>query len=388
MTRLLIDATPVGPEAKGVGRYAYHVCLQLATRLPQDWSLQALIHQEALRLFPPGFSGELTVVPRTSEVAGAVLSLRKCVRKAQPQILLKTHESAGYVAGVPTVTICHDIDRLILEAQKARRHPLRSLIDGAKLRLRRRALQNSDFVICNSQFTRSAVQRYYRIPAGKTAVAYCAVDPRFYEFSTTVDKTEVRRRYGVRGFILALATGDPRENHQALPAIAARLGALNVPVCLLIAGTRPGRPYVDELRSRFRDVGLAEGRNYIFESFLGADRFSELVELYASADFYLDLSLHEGFGMQLAEAMACGTTCITSPNGALAEIGDGHVVFADPTNPGSVAEAIRNSYESRLHLRDNSEQVRYTHKFCWDDTGKVIAEVLLRLAAGARKSAA
>src|SRR5450631_2469077 len=169
MPRLLIDAIQVSAEAKGVGRYAYHVCLQLAARLPEDWSLQIIIPREEVGLFPLGFRGQLIPVRKTSEIVSAVFNLRKQVKKLRPQILLKTHEGAGYVAGVPTVIICHDIDELIFEAQGTTRPLSRQLIDGAKQYLRRRALQRSDFIICNSQFTRNGVHHYYRVPNHKTA---------------------------------------------------------------------------------------------------------------------------------------------------------------------------------------------------------------------------
>jgi glycosyltransferase involved in cell wall biosynthesis len=134
------------------------------------------------------------------------------------------------------------------------------------------------------------------------------------------------------------------------------------------------------MREHFQKLGLVEGEHFIFESFLDKDRFSDLVGLYTAADFYLELSLHEGFGMQLVEAMACGTTCITSSNGALAEISSSHAIFIDPTSVESIATALKISYETKLHLRDNHKQVLYTRKFSWDAMGQIVAGTLLKLA--------
>jgi glycosyltransferase involved in cell wall biosynthesis len=380
MPRLLIDATPVNAQAKGVGRYAYHVCLQLAARLPQDWSLHVLIHRGERNLFPTNFRGELIPMRELPEIVSGMFALKSQVRRLHADILLKTHESTGHVAGTPTVTICHDIDALIVEAQGVQRSLARRLIDGSKHSLRHHALKTSEFVICNSEFTRVGVEHYYKIPEVKTTVAYCAVDPRFYETSRTADKEGVCRKYGVLNYVLTFATGDPRENFKSLPAIAERLTQLGVATCLLVAGVKSGSSYATELRTQFRTRGLIEKKHFVFESFLGADRFDELAAIYTAADFYLELSLHEGFGMQLAEAMACGTTCITSPRGALAEVGDGHAIFIEPTDVENIAQTVKTAYENKLHLRDNQEQVRYTHKFSWDVMGKVVAEVLLNLA--------
>ena len=166
-----------------------------------------------------------------------------------------------------------------------------------------------------------------------------------------------------------------------LPAIAQKLKEFEVQACLLIAGIRNSSPYVAELLARFAELGLLEGKHFVLETFLGADRFSDLVSLYTAADFYLELSLHEGFGMQLAEAMACGTTCVTSPNGALAEVSGGYGVFIDPGSSENIAGALKTSYDQKLHLRDYHEQVAYTRKFSWDSMGEVVAGVLLKMAA-------
>src|SRR5262249_34098932 len=143
---------------------------------------------------------------------------------------------------------------------------------------------------------------------------------------------------------------------------------------------RPTSAYVSELRNRFHELNLIEGKHFILESFLGADCFSDLVALYTAADFYLELSLHEGFGMQLAEAMACGTTCITSPNGALAEVGGGHTTFINPASVESIALGIKRSYETKLHMRNNDKQIAYTRKFSWDEMGKIVSGVLIKVA--------
>ena len=380
MPRLLIDATASLANPKGVGRYAYHVCLQMAQRLPRDWTIHVLVNRGNESLFPPDFRAEVASIRQRSEIASAFLVIPREVRRLGSEIVLKTYEGAGFVPGVRMVTICHDIDKLIARAQGPT-NAVRSAINAYKRYLRRRALQQSEYVVCNSQFTRAAVQEHYGIPACRTGVAYCAVDPRFYELSQSVDAAAVRKKYGIARFILAFATGDSRENFRLLPSIASHLTKLGLDACFLVAGLRPGAPYVSALRAEFRRRGLSEGQHFACEEFLGTDRFGELVELYTAADFYLELSLHEGFGMQLIEAMACGTTCISSPRGALSEIGNRYVLFAGPESASEIALAVRNAYERKEHLRDNREQVQYTRQYSWDRAGSAVADVLMRVAA-------
>ena len=78
--------------------------------------------------------------------------------------------------------------------------------------------------------------------------------------------------------------------------------------------------------------------------------------------------------------MACGTTCITSSNGALAEVSGGFANLIDPTSSENIAKTFKESYEANQHLRDNHEQVAYTRKFSWDAMGEIVAGILLKLA--------
>jgi glycosyltransferase involved in cell wall biosynthesis len=381
MPRLLIDGTPVVPNPKGVGRYAYNLCLQLSKRLPEDWSLQILINRGSVSVFPEELRAELIPVEQVSELTRAFFVIPKQVNRLKPHVLLKTNDSAGHVRRTPTVTVCHDIDDFIVAAQGGSRSLFRSALDTCKRYYRRQALQRSDFVVCNSEFTREAVRAQYGIQHSKTAVAYCAVDPRFPKISSATDQAAVRRRYLVTSYVLAFATGDPRENSRCYPALAARMAGLGLNTCLLIAGIRHGAPYANALRAEFMRLGLIEGRHFVFEEFLGEDRFRDLAELYTAADFYLELSLHEGFGMQLIEAMACGTTCISSPRGALAEIGNKFVFLVDPTNVDEIASTVKRTYEGKLHLRDNYEQVQYANTYSWERAGNTVAEILLQVVA-------
>jgi glycosyltransferase involved in cell wall biosynthesis len=382
MPRLLIDGTPIQPNPKGVGRYAQQVCSRLGALLPADWTIDLLVEQPSAELFSKDSRLNVIVVPARSELYRGLILFPRYARKLRSQIFLKTNESAGRIAGLPTVAVCHDIDELIWKAQEGKVGGFRRALDHGKQWFRRRALRECNFVLCNSDFIREAVQRRYGIPAETTRVAHCAVDERFYDLSRLTDRDAVRRKYGVERFILVFATGDPRENFNAYPAIAARMMEIGLNTCLLVAGVNKNAEYGHSLREKFVARGLEEGRDFVLEEFLGATRFSDLVDLYTAADFYSELSLHEGFGMQLVEAMACGTTCVSSPNGALREVGDRYALFVDPTDASAVANCFKQAYENEQEKRDNAEQVRYTHKFSWAQTARTVAEALMKAASG------
>jgi glycosyltransferase involved in cell wall biosynthesis len=67
----------------------------------------------------------------------------------------------------------------------------------------------------------------------------------------------------------------------------------------------------------------------------------DLPPLYAACEVLVYPSLHEGFGLQAAEGLACGAPLVVSDGGALPEIaGDSAVIFP-AGDAKACAEAIR-----------------------------------------------
>ncbi|MEA3075630.1 MAG: hypothetical protein QOF60_538 [Actinomycetota bacterium] len=73
-----------------------------------------------------------------------------------------------------------------------------------------------------------------------------------------------------------------------------------------------------------------------------------LVDLYRGADLFVFPSLAEGFGLPVAEALACGTPAIASDRTSLPELLPTDALF-DPTDPSAIARAIERALTDRHH---------------------------------------
>lgn len=67
---------------------------------------------------------------------------------------------------------------------------------------------------------------------------------------------------------------------------------------------------------------------------------AQLQALYQGATGFLYISLMEGFGLPILEAMASGCPVVTSNRSSMPEIAGEAAIFVDPSNPDHIAEGI------------------------------------------------
>lgn len=376
MPRLLIDGTALSPAAKGVGRYSYHLIDGLTHRLDAQWSMTVLFTESPA----PTFTGPNKVVcryiPRVPELVRSLAVVPAAAVMLRSDVVLAPMDGTTRSAGRPRITVVHDIFELLDIASNGARRT--GFVAAVRRCLYDRNLRTAAAVICNSKFTaREAIQRHGLNPRN-VHLGYCGVDERFYDKGGPSASDCWPEIAGWKGYVLTFATGDPREGSDLCPRIWAEVRRAIPDVGLIVAGAHFGSVYVEKLRAGFRREGLTEGRDVAFLPFLAEAEFAKLLALYRDADFYLELSRHEGFGMQLAEAMATGTTCISSAAGALGETDGGFALMVEPPDAGTFAAAIVDAYRQSLHRRDNSEQVAHTRKFNWHDVADTVAAELFR----------
>jgi glycosyltransferase involved in cell wall biosynthesis len=106
-----------------------------------------------------------------------------------------------------------------------------------------------------------------------------------------------------------------------------------------------------------------------------------LVKIYNAADVYVHPAMYEGFGLQVAEAMACGTPVIAFNNTSIPEVVGQAGVLIDTGNTNGFVSALKDllmDESLRVQLRRRGlEQVR---KFTWDRYVRKILNIYKELA--------
>ena len=102
----------------------------------------------------------------------------------------------------------------------------------------------------------------------------------------------------------------------------------------LVGGTSSFE-YLKALRSFIADLGLADDVRLV-----GEVSDAALAAYFGAADVYLSLSVHEGFGVPLVEAMAAGVPVVARRAGAVAETVGAAALLLDSADHAYVAAAL------------------------------------------------
>ena len=213
------------------------------------------------------------------------------------------------------------------------------------------------------------------VNASSIRIAPCAPGADFYKISQKINREDVWKKLRMpHGYILIFYTGDPRENIEIAPETYDTIVKAGIPCGLVVAGVREkDKPYLNQLFS-----GFPWSDQVRIVPFLGVSKVVELAEIYTGALVYLEPSLHEGFGMQVVEAMSCGVPVVSSNRGALPEVVSNAALLVDPVNVSKISEALiavlsDNNLKDKL-IRRGYKRASY---FNWEKTTKIIFDGLI-----------
>ncbi len=123
--------------------------------------------------------------------------------------------------------------------------------------------------------------------------------------------------------------------HQLVKALWAYRRLYDPKARLHLVGSTPSRTYLNALRSYIQDLGLTEAVRIS-----GEVSDNALAAHYAEADIFLSLSVHEGFGVPLVEAMKAGLPVVALAEGAVSGTVAQAGLLINRTEPSYVAGVV------------------------------------------------
>jgi FkbM family methyltransferase len=155
--------------------------------------------------------------------------------------------------------------------------------------------------------------------------------------------------------------------------------AWSAPCRLVLVGrmASPNATYPQEIRRRICHHGLQDA---VLLTGLVSDE--ELSEWYQAADLYVSLSLHEGFGVPLIEAMAHGIPVLAWPAGAIPyTVGNGGELLHDRSPTAVATTMLRLAREPALREKIAGQQRKRLERFRLDRQMPRLIQALMKAGA-------
>lgn len=229
----------------------------------------------------------------------------------------------------------------------------------------------ADRVVAVSHFTKNDIVKQYGISPEKISIA-CNGCSSIFQPITIQEKTAVREKHSKgQPYFFFVGAIHPRKNvHRLIAAFDKFKQASDSPVKLLIAGryawhSGPVKMAYDSSSCR-EDI-----------LFLGYVSDDELAKLMAGSLACTYISLFEGFGIPILQAMHSDVPIITSNTSSMPEVAGEAALLVDPFSTEEISKAMQQIWQDS-HLRSNlvGEGKEQRKKFSWQKAADVVYQSL------------
>jgi glycosyltransferase involved in cell wall biosynthesis len=222
-------------------------------------------------------------------------------------------------------------------------------------------------IVTVSNYTKQDIVKNYGIEPKRIDVACNGCRDIFKPLNES-ERIEIRNKYSEnQEYFFYVGAIQPRKNvHRLIEAFDLFNSQTNAPQKLLLGGRFAWK--TGEVKTAFDNSSHQE--DIVFLGYLSED---ELWRIMASAFAFVYVSLFEGFGIPLLEAMNCDIPLITSDKSSLPEVAGNAGILVNPYDLNSIAMAMRQLLEdSHLYnqMIENGKQQR--DQFSWDFAAEIL----------------
>jgi glycosyltransferase involved in cell wall biosynthesis len=220
-------------------------------------------------------------------------------------------------------------------------------------------------IITVSEFSKKEISRFYDVDPERITVIYNGVSSRFKPVDEAT-RVRVQNQYSdAKPYFLYVGSIHPRKNIVRLIE-AFDLFKLNVDsdLQLVIAGRKSW--HFDDVLNAHKKA--RHGKDIRFIGYIPTD---DLPGLVGSAYALTYVSMYEGFGLPVVEAMACGVPVITSSadstGAVLAEVAGDAAIAVNPASIKAIADGMLRLFDhASLYAYLREEGVSRAKRFSWE----------------------
>ncbi len=287
------------------------------------------------------------------------------LKRHKPDVFLSPDGYCSLSSKVPTVMVSHDIAHVHYPKQvpTLARHYYDYFVP--------RYLKRAEQIVTVSHFVKKDIEQAYSIDSNKISVACNGVRPIFQPVD--LEKQEsIRTGYADgQAYFFYVGAVHPRKNlPRLIVAYEHFRNWTQEPVKLLIGG---------RLAWQQEEVKAAHAKSPYRDDirFLGFVPDEDLPLLLGSSIALVYVSLLEGFGVPLLEAMQADVPVITSNVSSLPEVAGQAGICVNPKDEIAIAKAMQDVYQLP-HLREEliAAGRLQVQKFSWDHATDVVNQAL------------
>lgn len=352
-------------KMEGLGWYTYDIVSRLVQLYP-DWEFHLLYdrpHSHYL-ISGPNVKHRVVFPPARHPLLWYLWfewSLPLVLRKIAPDVFLSPDGYLSLKSRIPTILVVHDIAFV--------HHPehIPLLVKLYYRYFSPLFFRHAEKIVTISEFVRKDLLKHFPLDPGKVSCIYNGCREGFVPLREK-EKQEVRQQYSYgEAYFLYWGALQPRKNIdrmiQAFDQFKARSGAS---VKLLIGGRKAWQTEAFERAWQASPFQT----DIIFTGYLPE---KELFRLVGAAHALVYVSLFEGFGLPLVEAMHAEIPILTSHSTSLPEVAGNAALLVDPTNIEAIAEGMFRLYANPDLCADLVEKGRQQRKkFDWNQAAALL----------------
>ncbi|MBI5970621.1 MAG: glycosyltransferase family 4 protein [Deltaproteobacteria bacterium] len=326
--RIAVHAKMMSEERlNGMGYYTYNLLRALAAIDPKNTYDLYSSHEFRHRVAAKNFHEKVLGPPRFWMT---YLAFTRELLNDPHDVVFVPHEKLPFFVGGKKVLTAYDL------------HALKDYFGSpvtltAKLHFLiaiKSAFKRADKILAISEATKKSVVEIAGVEPDKVIVTPLGYDKLLYKIYGNDEKDAVKKKYSLdRPFVIN--TSSLLWYRKNIPRIIQAYGRskFRKDFMLVITGKK-GMAY-DEVVGEIRRLGLV--RDVVL---LGYIPIEDMPRLLASASALMFPSLHEGFGLPIVEAFACGCPVITSNVSSMPEVAGDAAMLVDPKDVDGIAHAL------------------------------------------------
>jgi len=269
----------------------------------------------------------------------------------------------------PTVVTVHDLIPL-----KFPRYFPKGVKGYLKWQIQKFSLGQSDAIITDSYSSKEDIIKYAGINKDKIRVIYLGIGDGFKIIESKKILESIKKKFKLpHDFLLHVGDVNYNKNIEGLIKVFAIIHKSYPDLELLLVGSGfiNNSWQLQKIKHLIDSLNLADKVH-----FLAQVSIDDLVGIYNLAKVYLQLSLAEGFGLPVLEAMACGCPVVASNQSSLSEIAGDSSILVDPKDYPKAANAVTDLLADASKYRYmKSKGLARVKMFNWEKTAKQTIEV-------------